>query len=65
MVHQLNLKLYTVKKRYTVRHGGKRAGGYSLIMVIHIWTLQPSWSCDLDNLYKQLFLLPMEDPYEI
>ena len=31
----------------------------------HIWAWQPSWSCDLDHLYKLLFTLPMEAPYEI
>ena len=26
----------------------------------HIWTWWSSWSCDLDNLYKLSFSLPME-----
>ena len=26
----------------------------------YISTWQPSWPCDLDNLYKILFLFPME-----
>ena len=31
----------------------------------HIWAWQPSWSCDLDHLYKLSFPLPQEAPYEI
>ena len=31
----------------------------------HIWAWQPSWSCDLDNLYKLLFPLPKETPHNI
>ena len=26
----------------------------------HIWAWQPSWSCDLDHLYKLWFPLPKE-----
>ena len=29
----------------------------------HIWALRPSWSCDLDHLYKLLFPLPKEAPH--
>ena len=31
----------------------------------HIWALRPSWSCDLDHLYKLLFPLVKEAPNEI
>ena len=31
----------------------------------HIWTWWPSWSCDLDHLYKLLFPLPKEAPHKI
>ena len=28
----------------------------------HIWAWQPSWSCDLDHLYKLSFPLPKDAP---
>ena len=31
----------------------------------HIWARGPSWSCDLNHLYKLLFPLPKEAPKEI
>ena len=31
----------------------------------HIWAWWPSWSCDLDHLYKLSFPLPVEAPQEI
>ena len=31
----------------------------------HIWACRPSWSCDLDNLYKFLFPLPKEAQHNI
>ena len=31
----------------------------------HIWVWRPSWSCDLDHLYKLLFPLPKEAPHKI
>ena len=31
----------------------------------HIWAWQPSWSCDLDHLYKLSFPLPKEAPHKI
>ena len=31
----------------------------------HIWAWQPSWSCDLDHLYKLSFSLPKKAPDEI
>ena len=31
----------------------------------HIWRWRPSWSCDLNHLYKFLFPLPKKAPYEI
>ena len=31
----------------------------------HMWAWRPSWLCDLDRLYKLLFLLPKEAPHEI
>ena len=33
--------------------------------VNHLWAWWPSWSCDLDNLYKLWFPLPKEDPHKI
>ena len=31
----------------------------------HIWAWRPSWSCDLNHLYKISFQLPKEAPDEI
>ena len=31
----------------------------------HIWAWRPSYSCDLDYLYKILFPLPTEAPHKI
>ena len=31
----------------------------------HIWAWRPSWSCDLDHLYKLSFPLPMDAPHEV
>ena len=31
----------------------------------HIWAWRPSWSCDLDHLYKLSFHLPKEAPHKI
>ena len=31
----------------------------------HIWAWRPSWSCDLDYLYKRLFPLAKEAPHKI
>ena len=31
----------------------------------HIWAWRPSWSCDLDHLYKLSFPLPKEAPHTI
>ena len=31
----------------------------------HIWAWRPSWSCDLDQLYKHSFPLPKEAPHKI
>ena len=31
----------------------------------HIWAWLPSWSCDLEHLYKLLFPLPKEAPHKI
>ena len=30
----------------------------------HIWAWRPSWSCDLDHLYKLSFPLPKETPHK-
>ena len=30
-----------------------------------IWVWRPSWSCDLDHLYKNSSTLPKENPHEI
>ena len=32
---------------------------------IIIWAWRPSWSCDLDHLYKLWFPLPKEAPHKI
>ena len=29
----------------------------------HVWAWRPSWSCDLDRLYKLSFPLPKEAPH--
>ena len=39
--------------------GSRQVGFY------HIWAWWPSWSCDLDHLYKHLFPLPKAAPHEI
>ena len=31
----------------------------------HIWSWRPSWSCDLDHLYKLSFFLAKEVPHKI
>ena len=31
----------------------------------HFWAWRPSWSCDLDHLYKLSFPFPKEAPHEI
>ena len=31
----------------------------------HIWAWRPSWSCDLDHLYKLSFPLPKDAPHEV
>ena len=31
----------------------------------HIWAWRPSWSCDLDHLYKCSFPLPKDAPHEV
>ena len=31
----------------------------------HKWAWRPSWSCDLDHLYKLSFPLPKEAPHKI
>ena len=31
----------------------------------HIWAWRPSWSCDLDHLYKLSFPLAKEAPHKI
>ena len=31
----------------------------------HIWAWRPSWSCDVDHLYKLSFPLPKEVPHKI
>ena len=31
----------------------------------HLWAWRPSWSCDLDHLYKLWFTLPKEAPHPI
>ena len=33
--------------------------------VYHIWAWQPSWSCELYNLYKLSFPIPKEASHEI
>ena len=47
----------------------KILGHYSLIIIPHpdphIWAWRPSWSCDLDHLYKLSFPLPKDAPHEV
>ena len=31
----------------------------------HIWAWRPSWSCELEHLYKLPFPLPKEAPHKI
>ena len=31
----------------------------------HLWAWPPSWSCDLDHLYKISFSLPKKAPHKI
>ena len=31
----------------------------------HIWVWRPSWSCDLDHLYKLSIPHPRDAPYEV
>ena len=31
----------------------------------YLWPWRPSWSCDLDHLYKFPFPLPKDDPYKV
>ena len=31
----------------------------------HIWMWWPSWSCDMDHLYKLLFPLPTKAPHDL
>ena len=42
-------------------HGTSGSGGG----FYHIRALRPSWSCDLDHLYKLSFPLPKEAPHTI
>ena len=47
---------------FTKFRGNRQAGsgGEDFEVFNHIWAWQPSWSCDLDHLYKLLFPLPKE-----
>ena len=46
-------------------HRTPGSGEEDFLGVYHIWTWRPSWSCDLDHLYKLLFPLPKEVPHKI
>ena len=46
-------------------HRTSGPGEEDLERFYHIWAWLPSWSCDLDHLYKLLFLIPKEAQYEI
>ena len=41
------------------------SGGEDFKGFYHTWALRPSRSCDLNNLYKLWFPLPMGVPHEI
>ena len=41
------------------------SGDEDSLRFYHIWAWQPSWSCDLDHLYKLSFPLPKEAPHKI
>ena len=45
--------------------GNRPAGsGEDFLRFYHIWVWWPSWSCDLDHLYKHSFSLPKEAPHK-
>ena len=46
-------------------HRTSGSGEEDFLSFYHIWAWQPSWSCDLDHLYKLLFPLPKEAPLKI
>ena len=39
--------------------------GEDFLRFYYIWAWPPSWSCDLDHLYKLSFSLPRKAPHEI
>ena len=47
------------------RTSGSGEEDFFKVFTDHIWAWRPSWSCDLDNLYKLSFPLPKEVPHKI
>ena len=41
------------------------SGVEDFLWIYNIWAWQPSWSCDLDHLFKLSFPLPKEAPNKI
>ena len=46
-------------------HRTSGSGEEDFLSFYHIWAWPPSWSCDLDHLYKLSFPLPKEAPHKI
>ena len=46
-------------------HRTSGSGDEDFLSVYHILAWRPSWSCDLDHLYKLSFTLPKEAPHKI
>ena len=42
----------------------RTSGGEDFIGFYRIWALRPSWSCDMDHLYKLSSPLPKEAPHD-
>ena len=53
-------KLESVSRVYEI---GEKS--HSLLDRPRIWAWRPSWSCDLDHLYKLSFPLPKDAPYKV
>ena len=53
---------------HTKFRGNRRTGSGEedfYVVFSHIWTWQPSWSCDLDFAIKLSSPLPMDAPHKI
>ena len=62
-------KAGATKRTYTRKNKQENAGSQSQDFLgfyhIHVWTLQPCWSCDPDHLINFSFLKALETVYEI